>query len=41
VPTRETESAASTGVETRMANVAEYKSAFIWSLLASMPKRVA
>src|SRR5262249_60902727 len=38
VPTRDTESAANTGVETRMANVAEYKSAFMWSLLASIHK---
>src|SRR5262249_20360621 len=36
VPTRDTESAANTGVETRMANVAKYTSAFMWSLLASM-----
>src|SRR5262245_1586636 len=38
VPTRNTESAANTGVETRMANVAKYKSAFMWSLLASIHK---
>src|SRR5215510_535792 len=38
VPTRDTESALNTGVETRMANVAEYKSAFMWSLLASIHK---
>src|SRR5215813_3596680 len=38
VPTRDTESAASSGVETRMANAAEYKSAFMWSLHASIHK---
>src|SRR5215831_18078931 len=38
VPTRETESAANIGVETKMANVAEYKSTFMWGLHASVLK---
>src|SRR5262249_23840921 len=38
VPTRETESAANTDVETRMANAAEYKRAFMWGLHASVLK---
>src|SRR5262249_11540072 len=37
VPTRDTVSSAlNTGVETRMANAAEYKSAFMWGLHASI-----
>src|SRR5262249_61939137 len=37
VPTRDTESSAlNTGVETRVANAAEYKSAFMWGLHASI-----
>src|SRR5262245_66664087 len=39
VPTRDTESSAlNTGVETRMANAAEYKRAFMWGLHASILK---